>query len=279
VKLSSRYSREALTILRSSRPFNATKFQAPCTSKRLLSLKSTQFCEESGEFTTPAEYRVLSLSLFATVYPFLRWALVKRKMCWSRIRKGGKYSGCLALTTAIDPVAATAKVLVIPRPGSDLNRKRKRVAATFGSGKRLEELEFSLGDLSGTGDSMTQAELDLIEQSGNQIAMMAIGAHLTPLRPGDRIQVMHGSVAGIQGTIVDIASDNTVTFNPRDPKEPNDLQVRASDVIRMFYLGEYVCIVRGRKKGGQGFIIELDDETATVFNPRDLDHGVSIYSP
>jgi transcription elongation factor len=155
-------------------------------------------------------------------------------------------------------------------------RKRPTLLEEGDGNIRLLDQEFSLEDLSNMFVNATQDELDAFSRGHDEQVADALKAGTVMLKHGDKVCVFAGSLQGLEGTITEFHDDHTITFALPGPPTtaPTHLQVPASDVHKKFVRGDYVCVMHSTHRGQEGFIIEINDTKATIYNPQGMDGEV-----
>ncbi|KAF9455556.1 hypothetical protein BDZ94DRAFT_1363706 [Collybia nuda] len=221
---------------------------------------------------------------------------------WARIKRG-KYRRDLALIKSVNPATSICSALVIPR--INMGKKRKRgfrvpqslfdpatVQAAFGAKAAVmlkpmvwkfksQLYEFGclnqkihLINLSIEGINATPQELEPFRQCGEcwERAMVDI----SPIKVGDRVQIISGPFMGLVGEIVEVLSmtvrvcrgkgqDQWERKEGTDQDEGDTREVLTRDLRRLFEAGDVVQVIHGHHRGLDGFVVHLEDSLATVY--------------
>jgi transcription elongation factor SPT5 len=205
-----------------------------------------------------------------------------QRLSWVRITCGGKYRNRPALVKSVDLRLWTAQVLLAPSARVKTARQKKRLVLLGNTTDNyLLEQVFSLEDLSDRSVNLTESELAMFEKSHDELVTRALNARAVTLKLGDRVQVFTGSLQGLQGTIVELHDDTrSITFATADTSSTTTtslLQVSILEVSKQFVRGDYVRVMYGSHHGQEGFILDMDDNQATIFNPQGADSEVWIH--
>jgi transcription antitermination factor NusG len=197
---------------------------------------------------------------------------------WVRVKHTGTYRDRLAFVKAINLRLWTALVVLIPTARSRTTHMKKRLMRLEEGDfhTRLAERKFSLDDLTDRSVNATQGELDAFSRSHDEQVAKALEAGTVTLKPGDKVCVFTGSLQGLEGTIMELLDNHTLTLLNSNPSTavPASLQVPTSDVCKKFVRGDYVRVMHGEHCGQEGFILEMDDTIATMYNPQGADYEV-----
>jgi ribosomal protein L24 len=227
--------------------------------------------------------------------PLLTMAYLPNTMTvasWVRIKRRGRYRNHLGLVSHVSD-NNTATVSLVPKIILDRKRKRQErvrikpalfdveaVKAAYGAGQvvqhnqawifggetymnRLVELDFELRELSDRYVNATQLELDVFRQTRSKWIVDAANSIGATLHVADKIQVVAGPLQGLHGRVTDIREDCTVTFETDGMS--GFQQARTWEVCKRFALGDFVQLVVGERRGAEGFIVRMDDATATIY--------------
>jgi ribosomal protein L24 len=210
---------------------------------------------------------------------------------WVRMKCVGHYRGDLALVQDVAERFGTADVLLVPRIPLDRKRDRKRRAklALFDADMVKEYYgtnamtrrnrywsfqdkfyrdglllqEFALHKLSDRFVNPAQDELALFRQTHNEWVVKAVDSVTVPLHINDGVQVVEGPLRGFSGYLTDIRGDRTATLESNTLQSP--LQVLTCQVRKKFCLGDFVQAVCGEHRGEEGFIVEMDEVSTTIY--------------
>lgn len=208
---------------------------------------------------------------------------------WARVKKG-RYRGDLALVANVNSTTLICSLLLVPRINMDKKRKRgsrppqlsfnpDTIKETFGhrSLERNNHHWYFKGDLYEFGClwknvHMTGLSIEGINASSQEIQPFyhcgeywdKASANISAIQPGDNIQVISGTLQGMIGEISEVL-DMTVKFTV-----PGDiggaLEVLTRNVRKNFKIGDFVQVVHGPDRGLEGFLVHLDEISATIFH-------------
>lgn len=224
---------------------------------------------------------LLNMSLQGSTPPFSAGS-------WVRI-KDGLYKGDLGLVRDVDPCDRELfSVMLVPRLHMTKSKKRKRgdrpskalfdrvgIESIFGEGSvkirnqfqvfrknffcsGLVEKTFHPTRLSPETSHASPDELDPFR--GCEYWTDA-GHLLRPIRAGDRILVMTGSLQGCSGNVVEV-NETTLRFKGEGGVVH---EVRRAEVRKHFVRGDFVEVVEGPDQGARGFIVDSNDTAVVIY--------------
>jgi transcription antitermination factor NusG len=144
-------------------------------------------------------------------------------------------------------------------------RLGKRKASRDGALEFREEV-ISVSDVIQSGVVAAWEELDLFRCSQDEAVVNALLNKPTLIAVGQRVRIVKGAQAGIEGRVTDITDYNTIVI--KDTATQLDIQVLVTQVKKKFEAGDYVRITLGPSRDFHGFITRLDESIASIFNPK-----------
>jgi transcription antitermination factor NusG len=182
-----------------------------------------------------------------------------KKYDWVRIKQGN----VLAVVKAVNDAESSCTV-IFSAPQVE-KRLGKRKASRDGALEFREEV-ISVSDVIQSGVMAAWEELDLFRCSQDEAVVNALSNKPTLIAVGQRVRIVKGAQAGIEGRVTDITDYNTIVI--KDTATQLDIEVLVTEVKKKFEAGDYVRITLGPSRDFHGFITRLDESVASIFNPK-----------
>jgi len=113
-----------------------------------------------------------------------------------------------------------------------------------------EELKFfTLGDTADTALLNT-----LIDQAGIKTKKYF---------KGDKVRVIKGDLVNLEAEIIKI-NETTITVRPLNTEFAEPIEISPADCVKAFKKGDYVRVIEGKNAGKEGFVISIEESTATL---------------
>mmetsp|Transcript_28254 Transcript_28254/g.71096 ORF Transcript_28254/g.71096 Transcript_28254/m.71096 type:complete len:649 (+) Transcript_28254:83-2029(+) len=84
--------------------------------------------------------------------------------------------------------------------------------------------------------------------------------------PGDTVRVIEGDLSNLTCTVVRVHADGALTCLPHHEALSAEVELRATQVIKHFRMGDHCQVLRGQFAGETGLIVGVDSETVTLFS-------------
>lgn len=91
------------------------------------------------------------------------------------------------------------------------------------------------------------------------------GAKPTKYFKGDRVRVIKGDLMNLEAEILKI-SPVALTVRPINTEFMETVEILPTDCVKSFNKGEYVRVVDGKNAGKEGFVLAVEENTATVMS-------------
>jgi transcription antitermination factor NusG len=127
----------------------------------------------------------------------------------------------------------------------------------------LLELSLSVVDISVDKVNPTQSELNLFTQCTDPAIVDAAYRETVQFRVDDRIEVIAGQLRGLEGRLIDVEQRGAVVIRSTAASDPQP--VRTPEIRKKFRLGDHVQVISGKYQSFAGFIIDMDDKSATLY--------------
>lgn len=217
--------------------------------------------------------------------------------CYSWVRiKCGIHKGDLGLVRDIDKHSLMCEVYVVPRFAYDGKRKRSqrppqalfdveraerafkskvqiRNQGRFFRGKvyrfGLLHTDYHASKLTSEGVNATVEELQHFRSLPDWDCAQEF---ISPIRVGDKVQVVLGSFKGGWGTTMEIKETSVCLFWKGDEHDIREVLTR--DIRKLFRLGDFVQVLYGPHRGVQGFIVSLEADLVVLYKQNAAIRGV-----
>jgi ribosomal protein L24 len=142
-----------------------------------------------------------------------------------------------------------------------------RGRSCFFNGDKFEHallrMEFELHEISDQCVNAAAAEYDIFHLSGCKQAINAVASGLVKLRTWDTVKVVSGALQGLLGHVIDVSEGHNVLIESDELHAPQT--VKAWELRKMFGRGDFVRAVCGEHRGVEGFIVDMDSTTVSVY--------------
>ena len=128
-------------------------------------------------------------------------------------------------------------------------------------------LSVNLFELSNLNVNPTLEEIYLFRASQDRVVVDAAAALASTLklRINDKVKVVVGKLQGTSGYLTEIHDDGTVTVVAKD-EQVMPLKLLRWEICNLFSPGDFVRVLFGEHQGKEGFIVDLEGNTATVYH-------------
>ena len=216
---------------------------------------------------------------------------------WVRIKHHNRHTLDLAFVLHLDERTLTARVAVVPRIKFDRKRPRHRkirskpslfdhhkVRELYGDKSLTKRnngwifrhneynggllmLSVNLFDLSKHNVNPTLEEIYLFRESQDPVVVAAAAALASTLklRINDKVKVVAGELQGTSGYLTEIHDDGMVTIVADDEQVP-PLNLMRWEICKLFSQGDFVRVLFGEHQGKEGFIVDLEGNSATIYH-------------
>jgi len=208
---------------------------------------------------------------------------------WVRI-KCGIHKGDLALVSDVEEHSLMCEVYVVPRLAYNVKRKRgqrppqalfdtERAESAFKSKVEIHNQARSFrGQLYYLGLLCTVYHMSKLTSEGVNATVEELQhfrllsewdraqGSISPVRVGDKVQVVSGSFKGGWGTMAEIKETSVCLFWKGDGRDIREVLTR--DIRKLFHLGDFVQVLIGPHRGVQGFIVHLEADLVVLYKPN-----------
>jgi transcription elongation factor len=128
-------------------------------------------------------------------------------------------------------------------------------------------LSVDLVELSTHNVHPTLEEVYLFRASQDRVVVNAAAtlASTLKLRINDRVKVVVGELQGTSGCLTEIHGDGMVTIVADDEQVP-PMKLLQWEICKSFIQGDFVRVLFGEHQGKEGFIVDLEGNSATIYH-------------
>jgi len=215
---------------------------------------------------------------------------------WVRIKHHRRHRLDLAFVLQLDEGTLMARVAVVPRIKLDRKRPRRRKIRSTpllfdpnkvrelygdksltqcGNGWIFRRNEYhggllvlfvNLFELSNININPTLEEIYPFRGSQDRTVAAAAAALSSTLKltVNDKVKIIVGELQGSTGRLAEIHDDGTVTIVADDEQIP-PLNLLRWEICKLFSQGDFIRVLFGEHRGKEGFIVDLEGNSATIY--------------